>query len=277
MQMKTNKIDFDNSGIKNSIMSLAIPMMCAQFFALFYNIVDRIYIGNLPDNGESALGAIGICFPVITIINGFANLFGLGGTPLFSIAKGEKKNSEAEKIMSNSFWMLVFTGFILTVFILIFHESILYLFGASQNTYSYASTYILVYSFGTVFQMISLGMNPFINCQGFAKVGMMTVVVGTIVNLVLDPIFIFALDLGVCGAAIATLISQAISAVWVMLFITGSKPEIRLNLRKVVLNVKCVIDILKLGTASFIMHCTDSLVLMGLQQDAVSNRRRFVY
>lgn len=262
MQMKTNKIDFDNSGIKNSIMSLAIPMMCAQFFALFYNIVDRIYIGNLPDNGESALGAIGICFPVITIINGFANLFGLGGTPLFSIAKGEKKNSEAEKIMSNSFWMLVFTGFILTVFILIFHKSILYLFGASQNTYSYASTYILVYSFGTVFQMISLGMNPFINCQGFAKVGMMTVVVGTIVNLVLDPIFIFALDLGVCGAAIATLISQAISAVWVMLFITGSKPEIRLNLRKVVLNVKCVIDILKLGTASFIMHCTDSLVLM---------------
>lgn len=262
MQMKTNKIDFDNSGIKNSIMSLAIPMMCAQFFALFYNIVDRIYIGNLPDNGESALGGIGICFPVITIINGFANLFGLGGTPLFSIAKGEKKNSEAEKIMSNSFWMLVFTGFILTVFILIFHKSILYLFGASQNTYSYASTYILVYSFGTVFQMISLGMNPFINCQGFAKVGMMTVVVGTIVNLVLDPIFIFALDLGVCGAAIATLISQAISAVWVMLFITGSKPEIRLNLRKVVLNVKCVIDILKLGTASFIMHCTDSLVLM---------------
>lgn len=262
MRMKTNKIDFDNSGIKNSIMSLAIPMMCAQFFALFYNIVDRIYIGHLPDNGESALGAIGICFPIITIINGFANLFGLGGTPLFSIAKGEKKNGEAEMIMSNSFWMLIFTGFILTVFILIFHKSILFLFGASQNTYSYASTYILVYSSGTVFQMISLGMNPFINCQGFAKVGMMTVVVGTIVNLVLDPIFIFALDLGVCGAAIATLISQAISAVWVMLFITGRKPEIRLNLRKVALNIKCMIDILKLGTASFIMHCTDSLVLM---------------
>lgn len=262
MRMKTNKIDFDNSGIKNSIMSLAIPMMCAQFFALFYNIVDRIYIGHLPDNGESALGAIGICFPIITIINGFANLFGLGGTPLFSIAKGEKKNGEAEMIMSNSFWMLIFTGFILTVFILIFHKSILFLFGASQNTYSYASTYILVYSSGTVFQMISLGMNPFINCQGFAKVGMMTVVVGTIVNLVFDPIFIFALDLGVCGAAIATLISQAISAVWVMLFITGRKPEIRLNLRKVALNIKCIIDILKLGTASFIMHCTDSLVLM---------------
>lgn len=254
------KTDFENGDIKRCILSIAIPMMGAQFLSLVYNIVDRIYIGNLAQSGGFALGGIGICFPVITIINGFANLFGLGGAPLFSIERGKRNDSEAKKIMSTSFWMLAITGIILTVIVLIFHKPILQLFGASENTYKFAADYLVIYALGTVFQMISLGMNPFINCQGFAKTGMMTIVVGAVVNLILDPIFIFTFDLGVKGAAIATVLSQFLSALWVVFFITGKKPDIRLNIREIVINIECVANIIKLGTASFIMHCTDSIV-----------------
>ena len=208
-----NKVDFSTGNVRRNIISMALPMLIAQLFNILYSVVDRIYIGNLPEVGELALGGIGICVPIITVFTGFTNLFGLGGAPLFSIARGRGDKKEAAKILHNAFIMLLCTGIILGLAVYIFRKPLLYLLGATDATYVYADDYLSIYLSGTCASMISLGMNPYINSQGFARTGMLTVIVGALLNFVLDPIFIFGLDMGVKGAAVATVVSQLVSAV----------------------------------------------------------------
>ena len=206
--MSSGQVDFSGENVRRNVLAVAAPMLVAQIVNLLYNIVDRIYIGKIPGEGMIALAGLGLCFPVITMVTAFANLFGLGGAPLCSIARGKKDTEGARKVMNNAFFMLILTGICITVFGIVFHKPILYLFGASDATYPYAAGYMIIYLLGTVFVMISLGMNPYINSQGFAKIGMQTVTLGAVSNLILDPVFIFVFHLGVQGAAIATIISQ---------------------------------------------------------------------
>ena len=216
-----------------------------------------MYLGRLP--GHLALTGLGLCLPIISILMGFANLCGMGGSPLCSICRGRGENEEAERIMGNSFSLLLLFGAALTVLCLIFRRPILYLFGASDVTFPYANDYLTIYILGTLFVMISLGMNPFINAQGFSRMGMITVAVGAAVNIVLDPIFIFLLDMGVRGAALATVISQGCSALWVLKFLTGKKAILKLRLSALRLQAGRVRRILSLGTSGFVMSMTNSL------------------
>lgn len=259
--MKTRQIDFSSGKILENIIMSATPMLVAQLLNLMYNIVDRIYIGKIEDIGVVALGGVGLCFPVISLITAFTNLFGAGGAPLCSIERGKRNLEKAGRIMNISFYMLVVTAVILTMIGLVLSEPLLYLFGASDITIQYALPYMRIYFLGTVFSMIALGMNPFINAQGFASTGMMTIFIGTVTNIILDPVFIFGLNLGVKGAAIATVVSQIISAVFVLLFLTGKKPELKLQrLKDVEFRFDEVGDVLSLGSSSFVMQCTNSLV-----------------
>ncbi len=240
-----------------NIVSMAVPMTMAQLINILYNVVDRMYLGRLP--GHLALTGLGLCLPIISILMGFANLCGMGGAPLCSICRGRGENEEAEKIMGNSFALLLLFGSALTVLCLIFRRPILYLFGASDVTFPYANDYLTIYILGTLFVMISLGMNPFINSQGFSRMGMITVAVGAVINIVLDPIFIFLLGMGVQGAALATVISQACSAVWVLKFLTGKRALLKLRLSALRLQAGRVKRILSLGTSGFAMSMTNSL------------------
>lgn len=258
--MKSKKVDFANDRVVRNIVSMMVPMLVAQLLNLLYNIVDRIYIGNIPGEGGIALGGIGLCFPIITIITAFANLFGLGGAPLFAIERGKGNQKNAQSIMCHAFVMLIATGILLTAAGMIFHKPILYLFGASDATYPYAGQYMMIYLIGTLFVMISLGMNPYINNQGFAQVGMLTTVLGSVLNFILDPVFIYVLKLGVRGAAIATVISQGVSAIWVLRFLTGRQAEYTLKFKEFKWRFSCVKNIVSLGIASFIMSCTNSFV-----------------
>ncbi|MGN8896587.1 MATE family efflux transporter [Flavonifractor sp. HCP28S3_F3] len=241
-----------------NIVHMAVPMTVAQLINILYNVVDRMYLGRLP--GHLALTGLGLCLPIISILMGFANLCGMGGSPLCSIHRGRGENDEAERIMGNSFALLILFGLSLTTLCLIFRRPILYLFGASDLTFPYANDYLTIYILGTVFVMIGLGMNPFINAQGFSRMGMVTVTVGAVVNIVLDPIFIFGLGMGVRGAALATVISQACSAVWVLKFLTGRRAILKLRLSAMVLHAGRVRRILSLGTSGFAMSMTNSLV-----------------
>jgi len=239
---------------------MALPMTAAQLVNILYNIVDRVYLGHLEGVGRLSITGLGLCLPIISIINGFANLCGTGGAPLCSIYRGRGETEEAEGIMGNAFTLLLLFGAALTAVCLLFKKPILYLFGASRATFPYANDYLTIYSIGTLFVMIGLGMNPFINAQGFGRVGMMTVVLGAAVNLVLDPIFIFLLHLGVKGAALATVISQFCSAVWALRFLTGSKAILKLRREGMKLRLERVKRILALGSSGFVMACTNSLV-----------------
>ena len=254
------QIDFAEGSVRRKTLALAAPMLVAQMLNLLYNIVDRIYIGKIPGEGTAALAGLGLCFPVVTLVTAFTNLFGAGGAPLCSIARGRGSRETAQNIMRNAYFMLLVCGVALTAVGLIFHRSILYLFGASDATYPYAASYLTIYLLGTLCVMTSLGLNPYINCQGFAKIGMLTVVVGAVANLVLDPVFIFALHLGVRGAAIATVISQALSAVWVLRFLTGRQAELKIGFRGFRPDFACIRRIAALGVSSFVMSFTDSLV-----------------
>jgi len=258
--MSSGQVDFSGENVRRNVLAVAAPMLVAQIVNLLYNIVDRIYIGKIPGEGMIALAGLGLCFPVITMVTAFANLFGLGGAPLCSIARGKKDTEGARKVMNNAFFMLILTGLCITILGIAFHKPILYLFGASDATYPYAAGYMIIYLLGTVFVMISLGMNPYINSQGFAKIGMKTVTLGAVSNLILDPIFIFVFHLGVQGAAIATIISQLFSAIWVLRFLTGKKAELTLNLRGFRPDWACVFEIAKLGTSTFVMSFTNGLV-----------------
>lgn len=258
--MKSQQVDFGSGSVHLSILSVAAPMLVAQLLNLLYNIIDRIYIGKLSGEGTIALAGLGLCFPVITMVTAFANLFGQGGAPLCSIARGKQDTAEAQKIMNNAYFMLIVTGLLLTILGILFHKPILYLFGASDTTYPYAASYMIIYLLGTVFVMTSLGLNPYINSQGFAKIGMKTVTLGAISNIVLDPIFIFVLHLGVSGAAIASVISQLFSALWVLKFLTGKQTELKLSFRRFHPDFTCISEITKLGVSSFVMSFTNGLV-----------------
>ena len=254
------QVDFSRGDVRRGILDVAAPMLVAQVLNLLYNIVDRIYIGKIPGEGTLALAGLGLCFPLITLVTAFANLFGVGGAPLCSIARGQKDEKTAGKIMTNAYFMLVVCGLVLTVAGLVFHKPILYLFGASDETYPYAAAYLLIYLLGTVFVMTTLGLNPYINSQGFARIGMLTVLLGAATNIVLDPVLIFLCGLGVRGAAIATVVSQGFSAAWVLRFLTGPKTELRLRFRGFRPDWACIRRITALGTSSFVMSFTDSLV-----------------
>ena len=250
--------DFSQGGMARNIIHMAVPMTVAQLINILYNVVDRMYLGRLP--GHLALTGLGLCLPIISILMGFANLCGMGGAPLCSIHRGRGETDEAERIMGNSFTLLILFGLSLTGLCLAFRRPILYLFGASDLTFPYANDYLTIYILGTVFVMVGLGMNPFINSQGFSRMGMMTVTVGAVVNIVLDPIFIFGMGMGVRGAALATVISQGCSAVWVLRFLTGRRAILRLRLSALRLHAGRVKRILSLGSSGFAMSMTNSLV-----------------
>lgn len=235
-------------------------MTAAQMVNVLYSVVDRIYLGRLPGSSHLALTGLGVTMPIVSIIMGFANLCGTGGGPMFSICRGRGDEREAEAVMGNSFALLLLLGTAVTAFFLLWKEPILYLFGASADTFPYANDYMTIYLAGTLFVMVSLGMNPFINAQGFGTTGMLTVVIGAAVNIVLDPIFIFSLDMGVKGAALATVLSQAISAAWVLKFLTGRRALLHLKLRCMALERKRVKQIIALGLSGFFMNMTNSLV-----------------
>ena len=256
------RIDFENGTITGNILGAGLPMLVAQLLNLLYNVVDRIYIARIPGEGTAALGAVGLCFPLIVIITAFANLFGSGGAPLFSIYRGKRKELEAVCIMNTSFTMLSASALILMVIGLCFARPLLILFGASSEALTYALPYLMVYLIGTLPSMLSVGMNPFINAQGYSVIGMISVAIGAVANLLLDPLFIFVLGFGIRGAAIATVISQVLSAVFVLYFLTR-KSELKVRLLHKSEVPKCLgyaKNITSLGTAGFIMQITNSLV-----------------
>lgn len=262
MTKKMKRIDFENGTVTGNIIGAALPMLVAQILNLLYNIVDRIYIARIPEVGTAALGAVGLCFPLIVIISAFANLFGSGGAPLFSIFRGKKEERQTIHIMNTSFSMLCFSAVILMVIGLTFAHPLLTLFGASKAALTYAVPYMMIYLIGTLPSMIAVGMNPFINAQGYSVIGMSSVAIGAVANLLLDPLFIFALGFGVCGAAMATVISQCLSAVFVLIFLT-KKAELKVRfLRRNELSqsLNYAKNIISLGTAGFIMQLTNSLV-----------------
>ena len=250
--------DFTQGKMSSVILRMALPLTVAQAVNVLYNLVDRMYIGHLADS--LSFTGLGLALPAVALIMAFANLYGSGGAPLCSIDRGRGDLARARRIQGNAFVLLVATGLVLTVLGLIFIRPILYLFGASDATYPYAAAYLRIYLLGTVFVMISLGMNSFINAQGFARTGMVTVLLGAALNLILDPVFIFVLDMGVQGAAIATVIAQAASAVWAMAFLLGKRTVLRLDLASMRLEGRLIRQILALGATGFCMSATTALV-----------------
>ena len=256
------RIDFENGSVTKNIFAAALPMLVAQILNLLYNIVDRIYIARIPHVGTAALGAVGLCFPLVVIITAFANLFGSGGAPLFSISRGQKKNKQAVQIMNTSFTMVCLSAVVLMITGLLFARPLLVLFGASNAALVYAFPYMMIYLIGTLPSMIAIGMNPFINAQGYSTTGMFSVAIGAVANLLLDPLFIFVLGFGVRGAAIATVISQCLSASFVLFFL-AKKAELKvrfLHKNEFSESLEYAKNIISLGTAGFIMQLTNSLV-----------------
>lgn len=256
--------DLGTSPIGKLLVRLAVPTITAQLINVLYNIVDRMYIGHMEGVGDVALTGVGITFPIITLISAFAALVGMGGAPLASIELGKQNPERASCILGNAFIGLVLAAAALTAFFLTFKRPLLYFFGGSDATVAYALPYITIYVSGTIFVMLALGLNAFITAQGFAKVSMKTVLIGAVLNIVLDPIFIFGLDMGVTGAALATIISQAVSAVWVLVFLTGKKTVLRLAPKYMRLSRSVMLPILALGISPFIMQSTESLVMITL-------------
>lgn len=259
--MKNKGINLGEGKVSSLLFKLALPAIIAQLVNVLYNIVDRIFIGRIP-NGEIAMAGVGVAFPIIMIVSAFSALIGMGGAPIAAIKMGAKDNDEAEKIMSNSFSMLIIIGAILTVVFLIFKEPILYAFGASDKTINYAIDYLTLYLIGTVFVQIALGMNPFVNTQGFAKTGMLTVMIGAVINIVLDPIFIFAFNMGVKGAALATVCGQLVSALWVLKFLFGKTSVLKIRKKYLVPKLNVILPVIALGVSPFIMQGTESLVII---------------
>lgn len=252
--------DFSTGKVSKHILAQAIPLMLAQMVLLLYNVVDRIYIGHMSGSNSLALTGVGLAFPLTTLIAAFTLLFGSGGAPLFAIARGAVEEEQAEEILGNTCSMLLICSVILFAFCYLFREPVLYLFGASDASYIYADIYLSIYLWGTPFIMVSTGLNGFINAQGFPGIGMLTTVIGAVLNLLLDPIFIFGMDMGVGGAALATVISQVVSAIWVLCFLTGKKALIRISCKCMKLNPFLLKEIVKLGLSGFIMQGTNCLV-----------------
>ena len=260
MEASQQKNDFTKGSIAKNILSLAIPMTIAQLTNVLYNVVDRAYIGHIEGIGRDALTGIGLAMPIISIVTAFTNLCGMGGAPLCSIARGRGDREGAQRVMGNAFVLLLALGVVLMAVFYSFLDPILYLVGGSDTTVFYARQYLLIYLAGTIPVMIALGLNPFINSQGFGRTGMMTVLLGAVMNLVLDPIFIFALHMDVAGAALATVLSQICSAAWVLRFLTGQKAILRLERRYIRLHLPTVGRITALGLSGFTFSITNSLV-----------------
>ncbi len=242
------------------ILRMAIPTVLAQLVQLLYNVVDRIFVGRIPDVSALALAGLGVSFPIISLIIAFASLIGVGGATRAAIAMGAKDNNTAEKLLGNAITLIISTSIILTIVFMIFREPLLFAFGASENTIEFASGYLSIYLFGTIFVQTTLGLNMFITNQGFAKTSMMTVLIGCILNIILDPIFIFYFGMGVKGAALATVISQAVSAMWVLSFLLGKKSYLRVRKENLALSSLILKSIFSLGISTFIMQSTESLI-----------------
>ena len=240
--------------------SLAIPTITAQLINMLYNIVDRIYIGHIPESGALALTGVGVCMPLIMIVSAFAALVGSGGAPRASIHMGKQDYNQAEKILGNCFTLQIVISAILTAVLFFFNRKFLLAFGASENTIDYAVSYMNIYSLGTIFVELTLGMNMFITAQGFAKTGMLSVLIGAVCNIVLDPVFIFGMHMGVRGAALATVISQACSTIWVLAFLTGKKTRLRIRLRNMGLTPAVILPCVALGAATFVMQSSESII-----------------
>lgn len=260
MTQKTAKVDFLKGPVWKCIVAQAIPLAIGQLVQLLYNVVDRIYLGHMGNGNSMALTGVGLTFPIVTLIMAVTALFGIGGVPLFSIERGAGNDEKAGRILGNAFALLLGSSLVLTAVGYLFMKPILFAFGASEASFVYAREYLNIYLIGTVFTMTATGMNGYINAQGFPKIGMYTTVLGAICNILLDPIFIFGMDMGVSGAAVATIISQAASAVWVLCFLTGKKIPVPLNRGNITIRKDITKDICKLGTASFIMQGTNCLV-----------------
>lgn len=258
--MQDNKNFLGTEPIGKLLLKLSIPTVIAQLINMLYNIVDRIYIGHIPGDGSLALTGVGVCMPVIMIVSAFAALISSGGAPRASICMGKQDNESAEKILGNCFLLQVIISFLLTAVLLIWSEDLLLAFGASENTIRYATDYMRIYAFGTLFVQLTLGMNAFITAQGFTTISMVSVLIGAICNITLDPIFIFAFHMGVKGAALATVISQAVSTVWVVLFLCGKKTLLHLRKKYMRLESKVIIPCVTLGLATFIMQASESVI-----------------
>lgn len=242
------------------LLKLALPTVAAQLINMLYNIVDRIYIGHIPEIGATALTGVGVCMPLIMIVSAFAALVGYGGAPRASIFMGKKDKDTAEKILGNCFVVQIMISVILTIVLLIWNRDFLMAFGASENTIEYGVNYMNIYALGTIFVEITLGMNAFITAQGFAKTGMLSVLIGAVSNIILDPVFIFGFDMDVRGAALATIISQALSCIWVVRFLCGNKTFLKIRKKNLRLAPKIIFPCLALGAATFIMQASESVI-----------------
>lgn len=257
--MQNNNL-LETAPVTKLIFKLAIPTVLAQLVNLLYNIVDRIYVGRIPEIGSLSLAGLGVTFPIILLISAFAMLAGMGGASRAAVSMGAKNNDTAEKILGNSTMLLVIFSVVLSVVFLLTKDRILMRFGASADTIGYASEYITIYLFGTIFVQLALGLNMFITNQGFTKTSMLTVCIGAVLNIVLDPIFIYVFGMGVKGAALATVISQAVSCLWVLKFLTGKKTILKIKLKNLLPAKEIVFSILSLGVSPFIMQVTECLI-----------------
>lgn len=258
--MNDDKEFLGTQPIGKLLFKLALPTLAAQLINMLYNIVDRIYIGHIPHVGAAALTGVGVCMPLIMIVSAFAALVGFGGSPRASICLGKKDTESAEKILGNCFTMQVIVSIVLTVIIFVWNKDLLLAFGASENTIEYAHSYMSLYALGTLFVELTLGMNAFITTQGFAKTGMYSVLIGAVANIILDPVFIFVFNMGVRGAALATIISQGLSCIWVVSFLCGNKTFIRIRKKNLKLIPKVILPCLALGSATFIMQASESVI-----------------
>lgn len=258
--MENNKEFLGREPIGKLLFKLAVPTVIAQLINMLYNIIDRIYIGHMPGDGSLALTGVGVCMPIIMIVSAFAALVSSGGAPRASIAMGKNDMDSAEKTLGNCFSLQVVISVILTAILLIWNRDLLLAFGASDNTIAYATDYMNVYAFGTIFVQLTLGMNAFITAQGFTRTSMVSVVIGAVCNIILDPVFIFGFDMGVKGAALATIISQAVSCIWILRFLCGKKTLLRLRVKNFRLQPAVILPCIALGTAAFIMQASESII-----------------
>ncbi len=258
--MDNNKDFLGTQPIGRLLLKLALPTVAAQLINMLYNIVDRMYIGHIKDVGALALTGVGVCMPLIMIISAFAALVGNGGAPRASIYMGKKDTDTAQKILGNCFSLQIILSIILTIILLIGNKTFLLAFGASENTISYAVNYMNIYAIGTIFVQLTLGMNAFITAQGFAKTGMLSVLIGAVANIVLDPVFIFGMNMGVRGAALATIISQTLSCIWVLSFLFGKKTFLKIKPENLRLHAKIILPCVALGSSLFIMQASESII-----------------
>lgn len=260
--MTNNKERLGTAPVGRLLFRLAVPTVIAQLVNMLYNIVDRVYIGHIPEIGDLALTGVGVCMPIIMIVSAFAALVSSGGAPRSSIFLGKKDVESAERTLGGCFALQLIVSAVLTVVLLLWNRDFLLAFGASENTIEYATDYMSIYAIGTVFVQLTLGMNAFITAQGFTKTSMISVIVGAVTNIILDPIFIYGLDMGVRGAALATIISQALSCAWVITFLCGKKSILRLKPRNLIPAPRIVLPCIALGTATFIMQASESVISM---------------